>query len=64
MQSVKQNFYISLGFLLITTALLIAISICCYLIKDDFVHNRIRCLIGIKKGITYVISHNYAKIKM
>ena len=34
MQSVKHNFYISLGFLLITTALLIAISICCYLIKD------------------------------
>ena len=34
MQSVKQNFYISLGFLLITTALLIAISIYCYLIKD------------------------------
>ena len=34
MKSVKQNFYISLGFLLITTALLIAISIYCYLIKD------------------------------
>ena len=28
-----QNFYIFLAFLLITIALLIAISICCYLIK-------------------------------
>ena len=28
-----QNFYISLAFLLITTTLLIAVSICCYLKK-------------------------------
>ena len=28
-----QNFYILLAFLLITIALLIAVSICCYLIK-------------------------------
>ena len=28
-----QNFYISLAFLLITIALLIAVSICCYMIK-------------------------------
>ena len=32
--------------------------------KYDFIYNRIRYLIGIKSGITYVISHNYAKIKV
>ena len=31
--------------------------------KYDFVYNRIRCLIGVQSGITYVISHNYIKIK-
>ena len=28
-----------------------------------FIYSRIRYLIGLKNGITYVISHNYAKIK-
>ena len=28
-----------------------------------FIYSRIRYLIGVKNGITYVISHNYAKIK-
>ena len=32
--------------------------------KYDFIYNRIRYLIGVKSGITYVISHNYAKIKV
>ena len=32
--------------------------------KDDFIYNRITYLIGIKSGITYVTSHNYAKIKI
>ena len=32
--------------------------------KYDFLYNRIRYLIGVKIGITYVISHNYAKIKV
>ena len=32
--------------------------------KYDFVYNRIIYLIGVKSGITYVISHNYAKIKV
>ena len=32
--------------------------------KYDFIYNRIRCLIILKCGITYVISHNYAKIKV
>ena len=32
--------------------------------KCDFIYNRIRYLIGVKSGITYVISHNYAKIKV
>ena len=32
--------------------------------KYDFIYDRIRCLIGLKSGITYVISHNYAKIKV
>ena len=32
--------------------------------KYDFIYSRIRYLIGIKTGITYVISHNYAKIKV
>ena len=32
--------------------------------KFDFIYNRIRYLIGIKSGITYVISHNYARIKV
>ena len=32
--------------------------------KYDFIYNWIRYLIGVKDGITYVISHNYAKIKV
>ena len=31
--------------------------------KYDFIYNSIRYLIGEKSVITYVISHNYAKIK-
>ena len=30
----------------------------------DFSYNRIRYLTGVKNGITYVISHNYAKVKI
>ena len=30
--------------------------------KYNFIFNRIRYLISIKSGITYVISHNYAKV--
>ena len=32
--------------------------------KYDVIYNRIRCLIGVKSGITYDISHNYAKFKV
>ena len=32
--------------------------------KYDFIYNRIRYLIGIKNGITYVISHKYAEMKV
>ena len=32
--------------------------------KYDFIYNRIRQLIGVKSGTVYVISHNYAKIKV
>ena len=32
--------------------------------KYDFIYDRIRYLVGVKSGITYVISHNYAKIKV
>ena len=32
--------------------------------KYDLLYNRIRYLIGVKSGITYVISHNYAKIEV
>ena len=32
--------------------------------KYDFIYNRIRYLIGVNSGITYVFSHNYAKIKI
>ena len=32
--------------------------------KYDLIYNRIKYLIGVKSGITYVISHNYAKIKV
>ena len=32
--------------------------------KYDFIYDRIRCLIGVKSSITYVIFHNYAKIKV
>ena len=32
--------------------------------KYDFVYNRIRYLIGVKSSITYVISHNYAKVNV
>ena len=30
----------------------------------DFIHNRIRYFTGVKSGTTYVISQNYAKIKV
>ena len=30
--------------------------------KYDSIYNRIRCLIGVKSGITYILSQNYAKI--
>ena len=32
--------------------------------KYDFICNRIAYLIRVKSGITYVFSHNYAKIKV
>ena len=32
--------------------------------KYDSIYNRIRCLIIVKIGITYIISHNYATIKV
>ena len=32
--------------------------------KYDFIYNKFRYLIGVKSGITYVISHNYAKVKV
>ena len=32
--------------------------------KYDSIYNRIRYLISVKSGIAYVISHNYAKIKV
>ena len=32
--------------------------------KYDFIYNRIRYVIGVKSGITYIIFHNYAKIKV
>ena len=32
--------------------------------KYHFIYNRIRYFIGVKRGITYVISHNYAKSKV
>ena len=32
--------------------------------KNDLIGNRIRYLVGVKSGITYDISHNYAKIKV
>ena len=31
--------------------------------KYDFIYNRIRYLIGLKSGIKYINSHNYAKKK-
>ena len=32
--------------------------------KYNSIYNRIKYLISIKSGITYIISHNYAKIKV
>ena len=32
--------------------------------KNDSIYNRIRYLTSVKSSITYVISHNYAKIKV
>ena len=32
--------------------------------KYDFIYNRIRHLIREKSGITYIISHNYAKLNV
>ena len=32
--------------------------------KYDFIYNRIRYLTSVKSGITYAISHNYAKIEV
>ena len=34
------------------------------IIRQHYYNNRIRYLKGVKSGITYVISHNYAKIKV
>ena len=31
--------------------------------KNDSINSRIRYLISVKCGITYIIAHNYAKIK-
>ena len=31
--------------------------------KYDFIYNRITYLVWVKNGVTYVISHIYAKIK-
>ena len=65
---------ILLTFLLITIVLLIAISIriydgtrCLVLFGNeiyDFIYNRVRYIISVKSGITYIISHNYAKMKV
>ena len=33
------------------------------LIDENFIYNSIRCLIGVKNVITYVISHNYVKTR-
>ena len=32
--------------------------------KYAFIYSRIRYLIGVKSGITYIIHHNYVKIKV
>ena len=32
--------------------------------KYDSIYNKIRCLITVKSDITYIIPHNYAKIKL
>ena len=32
--------------------------------RYDFMYNMIRYLIGVKSSITYVVSHNYAKIQV
>ena len=32
--------------------------------KFNAIYNRMRYLIGVKRGITYVFSHYYAKIKI
>ena len=32
--------------------------------KNDLIYNRIRYLISVKSSITYIISHNYAKMKV
>ena len=32
--------------------------------KYDLIYNKIGYLIGVKSGITYVRSHNYAKVKV
>ena len=30
--------------------------------KNDFIYNRIRYLIGVKSGNTYVVSYNFSKL--
>ena len=32
--------------------------------KFGFIYNRIRCVISVRSGITYIIFHDYAKIKV
>ena len=32
--------------------------------KYDAIYNRISCLISQKSGVTYIVSHNYAKIRI
>ena len=34
------------------------------LIDENFIYNSIRYLIGVKNVITYVISHNYVKVRV
>ena len=32
--------------------------------KNDYIYNMIRYLMSVKSGIAYIISHNYAKIRV
>ena len=41
---------------------MVEVDVWYYLVVKNIIYNRIRYLIGVKSGITYVVSYNYTRI--